>query len=833
MNKPRLDPINLNKYHIVILVIFFLSGACSLIYEVAWMRMLTLVFGVTAVATSIVLASFMGGLALGSYYFGRFVDTRKRPLRIYGLLEMGVGLFAICMPFILSGLDNVYVFLYRQFDASLPLINIIRFLISFSVLLIPAALMGGTLPIITRFVVQKWKHLGSSVGRLYFINTLGAAAGTVLAGFLLILVLGVREATYLAAGINLLIAFVALGLDYKLAGKKSETAHSKPVAEKMPALEETAKEVPPVYSRGKAKLALIIFGVAGFCSLALEVLWTRALVFILDNTTHAFSTMLAAFLLGIALGSLIMSRFTDRIKSPFLWLGGILFGIGISAVISVPVFINLGAEIGGNGLYQPEAYWQWAALRFLRSFLVMLVPTLLMGMAFPLVAKIYAQSPRIIGKSIGNVYAINTLGGVLGSLAAGFVLIPQIGVYYSVVAMSAAYAVLGLVLLAVDTVRVRKQQIIRVAAPALAFILVATLVMSPGRLMFASHIEREETQAVLYYDEGIGSTVKVYANAFGYKYLSIDGFPVASTTPRHRDIQKALGHFPLLLSPVENPKVSIIGLGAGSTSWSVTRHNIERLDTVELVPSVVEASKLIPELSRELFSQPDFNLIMADGRNYLMVTEEKYDVISVDATSPKGAGNGNLYSVDFYQSCRDRLTDEGLIVQWLPFHLLSEEEIGITINSFTQVFPEATLWFSPFRNYFLLIGSVNDFKIDFEQVKSKMEPDIIRNELEPIFIRDIYDFLACFVMGEETLEKYAGQTPLNTDNNPILEYAPSLAYFHPVDFTRENILRVAPMRQIVTPYLENLGDNEEEILEKLNTRFNETPVERYWPLFFE
>ena len=813
---------------VMILVIFFISGACSLVYEVAWMRMLTLVFGVTAVAISTVLASFMGGLALGSYLFGRIIDTRNRPLRIYGLLELGTGIFALCMPFILSGLDDMYVHLYRQFGASLPLLNILRFLLSFTVLLIPATLMGGTLPIISRFVVKKWRNMAWSVGRLYFINTLGAAVGTVLAGFVLILFLGVREATYLAAAFNILIAFIALGLDHKLAANAVTEA-----PEIEPAVVETQGEAKPVYSAAQTRFVLVIFGIAGFCSLALEVLWTRSLIFILDNTTHAFTTMLSAFLLGIALGSLIMARFTDGITRPLIWLGCIICGIAVSSVISVPVFINLGAEIGGgSGFYQPDSYWQWAALRFGRSFLVMLVPTLLMGMAFPLVAKIYSRSPRVLGKSIGNVYALNTVGGVAGSLAAGFVLIPQIGVYYSVILISAVYLVLGIVLVAGEKIVSLARRSTVIAVPVFTFLLAAVLVMSPGRLMFSSNIEQQETQALLYYNEGIGSTVKVYANAFGYKYLSIDGFPVASTTPRHRDIQKALGHFPMLLTTVEKPTAAVIGLGAGGTSWAITRYDIERLDTVELVAGVVEGAKLIPEVSHQLFEEPAFNLVLADGRNYLMVTEEKYDVISIDATSPKGAGNGNLYSVELYEYCRSRLTPQGLVVQWLPFHLLSHEEMGITINSFTQVFPTASLWFSPFRNYLLLIGTMEEFTIDFEMVSSKIENPVVKAELEPIFIRDVYDFLSCYVMSGEVLDMYAGQTRLNTDNHPLLEYAPTLAYFQPVDYTRENILRIAPLRQSPAPLIVNMGPEEEAVLSNLAERFEQTPVERYWPLFF-
>ncbi len=820
-SKPR---IKISPGHLgLIFALFFISGASGLIYEVGWMRLLSLVFGVTAIATSIILASFMGGLAAGSYIFGRLADSRKRPLRLYGLLEIGVGLFALLMPLILSGLDNLYIVIYRQFGASLAAVNIFRFVLSFMAFLLPATLMGGTLPIISRFVVNRWKHLGERVGQLYFINTLGAAVGTLATGFVFILFLGVREATYLAAGLSILIGLVALVLDSRTARlTQPETPDTQP--------EDQAPS--RLYSPNLARLSLAAFAVGGFCSIALEVLWTRSLVFILDNTSQAFTTMLTAFLLGIALGSLIMGRFVDRIKRPILWLGAIIAGIGLTALVSVPVFINLGAEIGGT-FYQPGAYWQWAALRFGRSFLVMLVPTLLMGMAFPLVTRIYARSPKVLGRAIGNVYSLNTVAGVAGSLVAGFVLIPVIGVYYSVVIMAGIYGVMGIVLLLADPALKIAGRLKTSGAAFAALAIVVIGVTVPGQLMFSSAIETRESQSVVFYDEGIGSTVKVYDNAFGYRYLSIDGFPVASSTPRHRDIQKALGHFPLLLSPVEKPRVCVIGLGAGGSSWAATRYDIEALDVVELVPSVVEAAKLLPEVNADLFNQPELNIILADGRNYLKVSGEKYDVISVDATSPKSAGSGSLYSLEFYQSCRQSLSAEGVIVQWLPFHLLSPDEIDMTLNTFKEVFPATSVWFSPFRNYLVIAGSMGGLSIDFQDLAAKMGQPEVSEDLELINVNDPYDFLACFVMAGQTLDEFTGSTALNSDDHPHLEYSPTMAYFAPVDFSRENMIDIAPFRTSILDYVENMGPEASDVEANIAERFNQTPVERYWPMFFE
>ncbi|MDD5605557.1 MAG: fused MFS/spermidine synthase [Dehalococcoidales bacterium] len=787
------------------------------------MKMLSLIFGTTAISTSIVLASFMGGMAIGSFLAGWFTDKSKLPLRLYGILEISISAFALLMPILFAGIDDIYIFIHRNLGAGMGAINIIKIALSFIVLIIPTALMGSTLPVISRFFINHFNHFGKNIGRLYFVNTIGGAIGAILAGFVLIIVLGIRESTWLASGINLLIGITAIIADLKLS--KPTKAYSLPQQEENQQI---------IGSTRQAKLALVAFGIAGFCSIALEVLWTRSLIFILDNTAQAFTTMLAAFLTGIAAGSLVMAHFVDKLKRPFLWLGAIIFGIGISGVVSVPVFINLGADAGISlNLFQPEAYWQWASIRFFRSFLVMLIPTLLMGMTFPLVAKIYSTRPKLVGKTVGSIYAINTIGGVAGSLVAGFILIPFLGVYHSTVAITAAYMMLGILLLGCEPGSGFKMQIKTVLPPTCAFILTSILVLTPGNLVFSSQVEKQETDSIIFYDEGIGSTIKVYSNEAGYRYLSIDGFPVASTTPRHRDIQLALGHTPLLLSQKDNADVCIIGLGAGGSSWAATCYNINKLDVIELVPSVAQASRLLPEINHNLFELPIFNLVFADGRNYLHMTEQRYDVISVDATSPKSAGSGNLYSQEFYRDCRQRLTEDGLMVQWLPFHLLSPGEIGITVNTFVSVFPNTSLWFTPLRNYFLLVGSMDRLQIDYEILEQKISQPIIANELRKLNINNAFDFLSCFVMEGNSLKTYAGTKHLNTDNHPRLEYSPSLYYFRTNDCTRENILKVAPLRQTPEPYIINIPGDKTAIIEKLNQRLDETAIKYYWPLFFE
>ncbi|RJO62342.1 MAG: hypothetical protein C4542_04440 [Dehalococcoidia bacterium] len=816
-----------------ILAVFFISGACGLLYEVVWMKMLTIVFGGTALAISTTLAAFMSGLALGSFYFGRLIDRHHHPLRIYAFLELGTGLFAFLMPLLLSLLDKFYVFTYQNITTDYLWLSVVRLVLSLLILLIPATLMGGTLPVITRFLVKRFGELGSRVGQLYFINTMGAVVGTFATGFFLIVWLGVHEAAYLAGGLNILIAIAVLVLDRHAAS--AESPKVAPVYQPAGSNSNAEKITQSYYSPGIARLSLWAFAISGFCSLAYEVLWTRALVYILDNTAQAFTTMLVAFLLGIALGSLAITRFVDRTRNLLVLFGLAEVLIALFALISIPVFVNLGASIGGppgSIFYAEYSLWQWVSIRFGRSLLVMLLPTLLMGMTFPIASKLYTRSAAGMGTAIGNIYSANTIGGVLGSFVAGFALIPWIGVYHSVMLIAAINTAIGLILLLAESAIKLGSRFKTAVVSVVCFITTLAVMLSSGPIVFASPIEQQYPYQILYYKEGVGSTVKVYQDIFADKTISIDGFPVAGTIQRHEDAQRSLGNLPLLLSQVSRPRVNLVGFGAGGASWAATLYNPSSVDCVELVPAVVQAARFFPEVNHGVMDNPAFDLIIGDGRNYLLVTDKKYDVITVDATSPKSAGSGNLYTREFYQSCKSRLDDNGLVVQWLPFHLLSEDEIKMTARTFMSIFPHTSLWFTFQRSYYILVGTQSELNLDFRLLQDKMADENIKAELAPLDIIDSYDVLSCFIMGEKELADYSSGARLNTDDHPYLEYSQTMSYFYTVDVARQNLSSIARLRQSVLPYLANLGattSEADEVKSMLQARFNATPVGHFWP----
>ncbi len=787
----------------IILALFFLSGACGLVYEVVWMRMLTLVFGATAFATSAILSSFFAGLALGSFYFGKAADRNRNPLALYAVLEAGIGIFAFLMPVLLAGLTAVYVAVARHVDLGFYPLSLLRLVLSFLVLLLPATLMGATLPVIAKFFVRGKDRLGLNVGQLYAVNTFGAVLGAFAAGFFLILFLGVRETGYLAGVVNLGLAGVVFALSQ---GVDKGPAPAGPEAAGTDAAGQAL-------SPSLARLSLWAVGLSGLAALALEVLWTRSLVYFLDNSTHAFTTMLTAFLLGIALGSAVVARFADRRIRLLSVLGVVEVLIGFSALLAIPILARSTPVLTGmEGQALDSMFlWKWIGLRFVRSLTVMLVPTVLMGMTVPLVAKIYTRQLTRLGASLGRVYSANTIGGVIGSLLAGFLLIPVLGVRNGIVVIAALSAVIGGVLLLTESALRGRNVAKAVIGTGVVLTFAATSWLSAGSLVLASYRERADGAEVLSYQEGIGSTVKVFRDKHGEKVLSIDGFPVAGTTRGMLDAQESLGNLPLLLSNTPSPRVNLIGFGAGGASWEVLQYGVAAVDCVELVPAVIDAAKWFPDVNHGVLNQPKYNLIMGDGRNYALVTDKKYDVISIDATSPKMAGNGSLYTLEFYQLVKERLSEDGLAVQWLPFHLLSDAEVKMTARTFMEVFPHTTLWLSPLRYHGLLVGTRKTLQIDVQALRRKLQRPGVRQELARVGVVEPLDFLAEFVMGEDGLRQYVAGARLNTDDHPHLEFTPAWSYFVALGYAMQNLDHFRMARKSVLPLLVNLGDTPQAV----------------------
>jgi spermidine synthase len=812
----------------IIFLVFLLSGACALVYEVVWLKTLNVVFGVTTLATATTLAAFMAGLGLGSYYLGRAASSVNRPLRLYGILELGIGIFAFLMPLVFMALNYFYDFVYQNVSTNYLLISSVRLVLSFVVLIPPTFLMGGTLPVVTRYLVSDNSQLGKRLGELYFINTLGAVVGTLSAGFFLMYYFGVREAAYLAGIINLAIGIMFLKLD-----RKWDSTIDTPKVTKI-------KESQGSNVESLSRIILITICISGFCSLAYQVLWSRALVYILDNTTHAFTTMLTAFLIGLALGSILVTRWLDRTNRGVLILGLIEIGIAASALVSIPIFMNLGATLGGTTsgelVFPTDNQYVWASIRFARSMIVMVVPTILMGMTIPIATRLYSSLAGVVADSVGRVYSANTLGSVFGAFCAGLVLIPAFGVYGSIVLAATINVVLGVVLLLSSEIPKNKGITIALFMGVPVLCLAAWL--SKERIVLSSLVERQLPNKILFYKEGVAATVKVYeeseSRAEGIKNtktISINGFPVAGTIASHVDGQKTLGNLPFLLSSVDSPRVNIIGFGAGGSAWASTLYQTSAVDLVELVPDVISGARHIPEVNHGAMDNPKVNIIYDDGRNYLNRTRNTYDIISVDATSPKSAGSGSLYSLEFYKSAAQRLSDDGIMIQWMPYHLMTEADVKMIGRTFKSVFPEATLWFSFTRHYYVMIGTKKELKVNFERLQKLASDSKVQGELNEVDASDAYDVLATFLMSSDGLAQYVGEGPLNTDNNPLLEYDPTTIYLDSDKPVIANLNSTRTLREKPFRFLDVPADSAEAIRLALEERIAATPIESYWPQY--
>ncbi len=823
----------------IVWLIFILSGASGLIYEVIWMRQLTLVFGSTVFATSTVLTAFMAGLALGSFYFGRKIDeSDASPLQFYALLEAGIGVFCLVWPLILSVLTALYVLIYRNVTSEFYTLSLIRFALTFLVILVPSTLMGGTLPVLTRFFVREIERLGINVGILYALNTFGAVLGCVAAAFFLIERVGIQQTLFVGIAINFAVALVAFLLEKgvnRVEVRDDSLRMSEPEGERGVGLPPKSQ----ILSSSLRRLMLVAIGISGFCALAYEVLWTRILVFFLGSTTYAFATMLAAFLFGIGLGSFLFARWIDRLQNPTAIFGVLQLGIGLSALLLLPAFEELyGMSRAFQSIFGGARFWA-----FFSCFLVMSVPTVLMGGSFPLVAKIYTRGPKWqrgqdggavidgestekIGRSIGNVYAVNTVGSILGAFCAGFLLIPLLGIRPSLVLIVALNTGLGCWLIIGGTREVSSPflQGISIGTPILNVGLAVILLLTVNQPLFlksAIFKTQRPGDTLVDYNEEVDATVTTLKDDEGVYRLYVDTNQAADASRWDSPSHRVIAHLPLLLHP--RPKRAlVVGFGMGLTSHSITQHGV-RVDAVELSHGVIDAARQhFTHINGNVFENELFNWTLNDGRNYILMTHEKYDMISTGIIHPLvSAGSSNIYTADFYRLCQRILSEQGVMCQWVPLHRLPESHYKMIVRTFIEVFPHTTLWYKYTPDFVILIGAPKPLSIDYKNFIARAQIASIRNGLAADDL-DGLSLLDSFMMGPEAVRRYVGAGPIHSDNRPQLEFFKGAAL---VNTTAQNITGMAEYREQVTPYLINYGKTlaeQTEIRLKIENYFQAT-----------
>ncbi len=787
-----------NRRSNVFLLLFFLSGASGLIYEVAWTRQFTPIIGNTVFSVSAILTVFMAGLALGSRIFGRLIDLRPLQLiKTYALLEAGIGIYNLLLPLLLRLADPVFGFLYASAYDSFALLSLGRLLVSLSLLIVPATMMGGTLPILIRFYTQNIDSIGLHAGRVYTVNTWGAAIGTASAGFLLIPTVGVRAAVVFAAVLNLLIA----GIAWFLSG---------------PSEVPSTNERPETPVSAGSQIVLVAMVLSGFAALANEVAWTRVLGLIVGPTTHAFTLMLTAMITGLGLGAWLGSKWAARGRITPGVFAGIEIGVGFSSLALIPVFGELPLWIGALVTRYVESFAAIQSIEFLIFFSIMLVPTTLLGMTFPIAAKLYARSDSHLGTEVSAVYAFNTVGGILGSLVAGFLLVPRIGSQNTLIVAAAVSETAGLILVLRASPYVASPRA-KVAASLAALALIPALMalprwnpelMASGAYKYAPYLASQlDLESVLtsgdllYFREGTTTTVSVKRDSES-TMLAVDG-KIDATDSGDMLTQKMLAHLPLLLT--DNPKnVSNIGLGSGVTAGAALRYPIEKLDIIEISPEVVEASQFFEHVNNKALEDPRVELIIGDGRNHLRYTPTKYDVSISEPSNPWMSGMASLFTREFFEEARDRLTERGIHCQWLHSYNMSTDDLQTVIRTFRTAFPFAALW-ALNENDFLLLGSPSEIEVREDVVRTNFE--LVKSDLADVRIQDPYSVLSLFMIADGDLDRFAGDAQLNTDDFPILEFrSPRFIYANTTDENLAAILAVdreVPLPPLVARFMAN------------------------------
>lgn len=772
----------------VILLCFFASGASGLIYQVVWVRELVLIFGATTFAASTVLTAFMGGLALGSYYFGRRTQRLARPLKMYGFLELGIGVYGLLVPMIFAALPSIYQPVWQQIHLSFVSLTLFRFGLVAVVLLIPTALMGATLPVLASYYARGSHRIGLKVGRLYSLNTFGAVMGAGLSGFVLIPAVGMRLTTIVAAAINLILGAVALGVDssvQRLPEPSSERAQSNPgkPRSRLPGRERATR--PAVF------VVLFAFAVSGFVALAYEVIWSRVLALIIGSSVYAFSIMLTTFLIGLALGASIASHFVDRIRRPLIAFAFIESGVGLLSLAGAAVFNELPyAFVVLYKWFESSGFGLMLFARFLVASLVMIGPTLLLGALFPLVVRIvYGGTGRqtaadpSLGKAVGNTYAVNTVGAIAGAFLSGFALIPTLGLLGTLRLSVALNFVVATVLFLSRASGLSRAIGGLISAGLLLIVLFFeppwdVAIMSSGvyryapamrtmnRGEFLDYFRQGNQGETLYYKEGITTTVAVQKQTGG-RVLKVNGKPDASTGA-DLPTQVLIGGLPLLARS-QTDNVLVIGLGSGVTLGTIERFPIKQLTCVELEPAVIEASHFFDDVNNRPLEDPRLRLIANDGRNYIETTAEKFDVIVSEPSNPWLTGAANLFTLEYFKHGADRLRDNGIFSQWLQIYEMPPDDVKSLVATFSSAFPYVAI-FRAVGSDLMLLGSKQPIQLDLKALDSHFGDPRISAELNRVKVRDIADLLSYYYFGPEGTAKFAAGAPLNTDDNALIEF---------------------------------------------------------------
>ena len=800
----NVKPNRLSTFSLAVLFCFFFSGLAGLIYQVLWLRMIDKIVGSAPFAVATVLTVFMGGLALGSWLAARYIDripSRRNLLSLYGKAELAIGIYGILLPVLIVMVKPMYVLAYNALFDHFWLYRIFTFLGCSILLIIPTAIMGITLPVLCRYYVEDLGHIGARTGRLYGINTIGGAAGAALCGFFLIAGLGVWGSLATAIGINVIIGILCI-----LMGRIERPTASVHVEKEKAAVKSKAdggkkesrhREFVAIDDRMIAALALWIFGISGFCSMAYEVLWTRLLGLMIGPTTYSFSLVVATFIIGLALGNFIFGWLADRAKQAFRLLV-IAQACAACLALLVSQFLGNSQFFFSKLIYTFQGdFGERLLVQSIVLFIFLVGPTIFLGATFPLVSRIYARSLPSIGRSIGTAYAVNTVGAILGSFIAGFVLIPLVGKENGLritAGLQIFTSIFALIYLIIKT-GVR----IRAAAAGLAALFLGVImlinfpvwnhsILSMGWYRQSKSYERDFNTTswleavwngtskfarylgnmdVVFYGDGVGgfTTVVERVSPTGItNYTLFNSGKKEANSHTSRLVQALTAHIPLMFHP-DPEKVMVLGLASGMTAGETLLYPVKQLDVLEINDQVIRAAGLFAPWNNNCLTNPKTRIILQDGRNHLELTREKYDAIISSPADPWMAGMANLFTLDYFKTVKGRLKGNGIFAQWISAYDMDWDSFAMIGRTFAAVFPDGLLIKTNSSSDLLLLGFSEKKILDPKTADKNI---VYAEQSKNITIRDPRVIFNLIVT--EDLKGFFGAGPYHTDNRPRLEF---------------------------------------------------------------
>jgi spermidine synthase len=732
-------------------LLLFLSGTAALVFQVLWVKELTLVVGIDVYAVTTAVSAFFAGLAAGGFWFGRRADRDPNPYRLYGVLEVATALSAVVATVALSRAAAPFEFL----DARVwPL----GWVCLFALVGVPASFMGGTVPVLVRAVSPDPRFLGRTGGRLYAANTAGAIAGALLAPFWLVPLFGVRGASIAAACLNGVAGAAAFALDRSLRTSRTVAARNPP---------------PPASLSNRSLRALVLYALAGGIALGYEVVFTQTLSPFLSTRSFAFAVVVATYVFGLAVGSALYARFADRARSQRAAFGLLIASAGIAAVLGVLLsgewLPELQSDVSQRILASTGSDLPAASGRFaVASAVVVLPSTLLLGAAFPAAVKL-AADVRHVGRDVGALLSLNTLGGIAGTLLTGFALIPSLGLVRALGALSLGAVFLGALAVLSEP---KLWRWCRVFVGGLGAAALVAAVATPKDLLGRRLAEAREGELV-FYEESAGGTVAVLEQQASHARLrrlyiqGVSNSGDAMTSLRYMRLQALL---PLLIHRGEPRSALVVGLGTGITCGALLRYpDLERRVCVELLPPVVRAAGTFRG-NFGVTSDSRVEIRIGDGRRELRRDRSRYDLITLEPPPPSASGVVNLYSRDFYELARDRLAHDGMLAQWWPLPTQNDEDSRSLVRSFLDAFPHVSLWTTEIHEM-LLLGSMSPLEVNHARIAARLGQEEVASALSEVGVDSEAALLATWVTDREGLERYVGGAPPVTDDRPLIEHA--------------------------------------------------------------